>query len=316
MNETDQQRDQVDGAVRGTSASGTATPGQCLAAAREAQGLSPRAVATHLNLPVATVEALEADDFERLPPATFVRGYLRAYARLLELDAEEVIAAYEDLAPDQAAGIHIHQPLPDPSRKQSHAGTWVVAGGIAVALAAAGLVWFQGVDENDAPRVAESRGAEGEAPPIVVERTDTREPAADTDDEAAELRSLPRLEAVPDATPDTSVDERVAARSDPPAEERSAFAALSDEPVEYDPLVIRVNWGGEAWIEVDAGEERLLRELVVGPRTLEFTQSPEYRVVIGDVRYVDVNFSGEAVNLRPHTSGRVARFDVTAADVE
>ncbi|MBK1727353.1 helix-turn-helix domain-containing protein, partial [Halorhodospira neutriphila] len=63
--------------------------GARLRQAREAQGRSARAVASSLNLPLVTVEALEGGEREGLPPTTFVRGYLRNYAQLVGLDPEE-----------------------------------------------------------------------------------------------------------------------------------------------------------------------------------------------------------------------------------
>ncbi len=326
MNETDQGWSEANGTAAEQSFSNV-SPGERLRAAREAQGLSTRAVATHLNLPAASVEALEADDFERLPPATFVRGYLRSYARLLDIDADEVVADYEALEPDQAQKIHIYQPLPDPAKPQRNTGAWVVGGGIAVALMAAGLAWFQGAGESGVPEAVEPAPAVEEAPPIVVERSETREQESPGDVEreespasavdagpeesespasAANAEPIPRLEAVPD----TSAQQSVAAPTIPPPND--APRTFSSAPVrEYSPLVIRVDDGGEAWIEVEAGAERLVRELVVGPETIEFNHAESYQLVIGDVRYVEVDFAGEAVNLRPHTRNRVARFSVS-----
>lgn len=66
-------------------------PGQLLAKARRALKLTPEEVAGQLNLTPATVVALEQDDYDQLPGLTFARGYLRAYARLLGLNHEEIL---------------------------------------------------------------------------------------------------------------------------------------------------------------------------------------------------------------------------------
>ncbi len=68
------------------------TAGQKLAAARKENGLSVQEVAGHLNLGVNIIEAVEADDYDNLPGSTFVRGYIRAYANLLRLNPDELIA--------------------------------------------------------------------------------------------------------------------------------------------------------------------------------------------------------------------------------
>jgi cytoskeleton protein RodZ len=51
-------------------------------------------VAADLNLRVEVIAALEADDYSNLPERTYIRGYLRAYARVLGIPEEEVL---EDL---------------------------------------------------------------------------------------------------------------------------------------------------------------------------------------------------------------------------
>ena len=75
----------------GTVAS-TETAGQKLAAARESWGISVQEVAENLNLSVSIIEAVEADDYDKLPGSTFTRGYIRAYANLLRLNPDELIA--------------------------------------------------------------------------------------------------------------------------------------------------------------------------------------------------------------------------------
>ena len=48
-------------------------------------------VAADLNLRIEVIAALEADDYSKLPERTYVRGYLRAYARLLGIHEEDVL---------------------------------------------------------------------------------------------------------------------------------------------------------------------------------------------------------------------------------
>ena len=104
--------------------------GQALQAAREARQLAVSQVADQLKLSSATVTALEADDWERLPAPVFVRGYIRAYARLMALDGETLLdsrpsaddAEAQDDSPSAA------------TRERSRGLYWWIAG---AALAAA-----------------------------------------------------------------------------------------------------------------------------------------------------------------------------------
>lgn len=81
------------------------TPGQLLKQAREAKGLTQQQVADGLRLRAVVVQFIENDEFDKLASTTFVRGYLRSIARALEVDENEVFAAYrahgnEQITPD------------------------------------------------------------------------------------------------------------------------------------------------------------------------------------------------------------------------
>lgn len=75
--------------------------GPRLAAARAAKGLSTAEVASKLRLGLRQVEALEAEAFEQLPGEVFVRGFIRNYARFLELDPDELLPSQEVVVAEQ-----------------------------------------------------------------------------------------------------------------------------------------------------------------------------------------------------------------------
>ena len=70
------------------------TGGKRLQALREKNEWSVEDVASDLNLKAEVIRGLESDDHSALPERTYVRGYLRAYARLLGIQESEVL---EDL---------------------------------------------------------------------------------------------------------------------------------------------------------------------------------------------------------------------------
>jgi cytoskeleton protein RodZ len=73
--------------------------GQRLREARMAAGLTIDDVAARLKMPVRVVESLEAEDWQRLGAAVYVRGQLRSYARLLGLSTDTVHAAVAPVEP-------------------------------------------------------------------------------------------------------------------------------------------------------------------------------------------------------------------------
>ena len=70
-------------------------PGRLLAQLRAERKLSVADVAQRLKYGVRQIEALEAEEFDKLPGATFVRGMVRGYAKLLETDPEPVLGALQ-----------------------------------------------------------------------------------------------------------------------------------------------------------------------------------------------------------------------------
>lgn len=70
------------------------TPGQLFREAREAKGLTTQQVADSLRLRKTVIELLEADEFDKLSSATYVRGYLRSVSKALEVDEKRVFEAY------------------------------------------------------------------------------------------------------------------------------------------------------------------------------------------------------------------------------
>ena len=69
--------------------------GSYLKAERELRELSVAEVAQATRIPVRVLQQLESDEWEKLPADVFVRGYLRAYARVLGADDTELLSRFE-----------------------------------------------------------------------------------------------------------------------------------------------------------------------------------------------------------------------------
>lgn len=78
--------------------------GALLRAARESSGMSIEQVADKLHLLQSVVKSLEKDCYERIRGETFVRGYMRNYARLLGISDDEVVGRYNASRPLQGRG--------------------------------------------------------------------------------------------------------------------------------------------------------------------------------------------------------------------
>lgn len=72
-------------------------PGHLLKEMREKLGLSTAEVALFLHLSKNVIEIIEQDDYLKLPAITFARGYLRAYAKYLNLNPDEIVQQFNQM---------------------------------------------------------------------------------------------------------------------------------------------------------------------------------------------------------------------------
>lgn len=80
--------------------------GTYLKQARDLKQISLMELAQTTRIPVRILGQIEQDQFDRLPADVFVRGFLRSYARSLDLDEEHVLARYGgQKAPEPAPSL-------------------------------------------------------------------------------------------------------------------------------------------------------------------------------------------------------------------
>ncbi len=91
-----------------------------LAEARKAQNYTVEEISGYLKIPVHTINLLEANDLEALPAATFTQGYIRAYAKFLEISEEAVLEKYNQAVPRTDTGdLKPRSNLPGEASSQS-----------------------------------------------------------------------------------------------------------------------------------------------------------------------------------------------------
>ncbi len=86
--------------------------GSSLRLAREKSGMSLTDVAENLLISVDIIKALENSQADVLPALAFTQGYIRSYARLLDVSAEEVINGYVKTVPDSKQVLTPNSVLP------------------------------------------------------------------------------------------------------------------------------------------------------------------------------------------------------------
>lgn len=119
--------------------------------AREARGVSLRDVATRTKISAGTLEALERNDYARLPGGIFGRAFVRAYALEIGVDPDEAVSAFQTRleASEREAAERgaVRTPISEDDReflaKQRRAMRLLrVVLALLVVVLIAGVVWF------------------------------------------------------------------------------------------------------------------------------------------------------------------------------
>ena len=77
--------------------------GSVLEVARKSQNYSIDDVSRQIKIPAHTITAIETNNISALPPPTFTQGYIRTYARFLEISEDNVLAIYNQAMPHDLA---------------------------------------------------------------------------------------------------------------------------------------------------------------------------------------------------------------------
>lgn len=126
-------------------------PGQLLRNAREQLGWTREQVASRIHLRLTLIAAIEADTYDKHTSHTFIRGYLRAYAKLVGIPEETILAAYEKLGLTPPDNIDM-QSFSRRSRQQANDSrlkvvTWLV---ILVLIGLSVAWWWQSTARRSA----------------------------------------------------------------------------------------------------------------------------------------------------------------------
>lgn len=116
-------------------------PGNAFVEAREARGLDLKKLADDLRLKPQMLRHLEEGNFDALPDRAYIAGYLRSYARALELDPAPFISAYKAIAGDHVAPYKSLNPTHSVAESGGSMTMFAVVL-VVVALAALSLWYF------------------------------------------------------------------------------------------------------------------------------------------------------------------------------
>jgi cytoskeleton protein RodZ len=271
------------------------TLGELLVAARERWNLSAADVARQLRLGLRQVEGLESNHFEVLPGNTFVRGFIRNYAKVVQEEPAVFLDAYERCRPQLqqreivAAAEHIEF-----TNKPTPRWVWYL-GGVAVLLVTVPLLIYFALHDDE---LSKSRVAR---------------PAKMQPNQAHEAQlTLPPQHILPQSA-ESNAASGVAVTAPVPAATASPImqgTALQAVPAAASGAPnLTMHFEGDAWVEIrDKSGTKIFSQLSRAGSEQVVQGTPPFALVVGNAARVRIAYNGKPVDLAPYIRVNVARF--------
>ncbi|GMQ88613.1 MAG: DUF4115 domain-containing protein [Gammaproteobacteria bacterium] len=288
-----------------TQQTGFAAVGAILAKAREQQQRTVESVASDLHLRSDVVRAIENGDEAQLPALTFVRGYIKVYARLLTLDEAPLIARLP------VAVVHSPEPLKRVGMRRPGvslpAGKWIVW-----ILAVAALVFLVVYGAPVLERLWTSTGS------TEVQPNQLQLPLEEqTENNESALLALPETQPlVEQETPPPAEQDIVETFAPESSVQSPAGQETAEEPIKVEsvvqeslgPALVQMRFSEDSWVEMEAHG----RKLVVGTQYAGSERTvrakPPIQILLGNAPGVELLYRGEVVDITPFQRGKVAHL--------
>jgi cytoskeleton protein RodZ len=272
--------------------------GARLKAERERRGLSAQKAADEMHLDRWVIDALEAEDYQRIGPAVYAKGHLKKYAALLGLPAAEIMAGYEQRAqtaqpPAPSAPSMMLRSRDDASGFGSLSPLQIAAGVVVAALIIGVVLWK--------PWHQRAKATVSPAPVAAVVEAEPRDKALNS-----------AVVSAADASPVMARDDDGASApsAPPPAQEPATVAGAGRAR-------LRLSFSADSWVDVhDASGKRTYSGNGLANSVKMIAGTAPMRVYLGFGSGVQLEINDRVVAIGPQFfTGDVARFEAGADGV-
>jgi cytoskeleton protein RodZ len=307
----------------------SATIGPRLKAGRERRGLSVQKAADELLLDAWVIDALEADDYERLGPSVYAKGHLKRYAALLGLPSAEILSAYESRAqaPRASASQASRTPAPQPAsvrlRTDAPAADhlpWPSIVGLVAAVLLVGAVFWWKPWHQRGPAAVETVAAH----PSAAAADSAAEPAVAVVTSADAAPTMTSTAPAAPTTPPTAAPSPMPGSAAALAPAGGAAARVratptpdSDATAGIGRARLRLSFSADSWVDVhDAAGRRVFAGEGRANSVKTLTGTAPMRVYLGFASGVQLEINNRAIAIGPQfVAGDIARFEAGADGV-
>jgi cytoskeleton protein RodZ len=301
-------------------------PGATLARVREQLGMTVEQVADKLHLSQRQIDALENNRYEDLPEAPYVRGYIRNYALLLEIDEQPLVEAFNSIQDKVRKVAEIKQSTQTVTNDRKRDDTMIKVAGIgAVAvLVIVLLVSIYSGDDKQIETVQSDLKETGMAAPetdfpVQLDGVDGIVTDGQMPEEGAKAAITDDPSSIPSESITAESSATDTATGNATSQEQGMMPAVPDTAVNPETdttlpddkavsqLVLYVE--ADSWADVrDSSDRKLVYETIPGGRVVTLEGQPPFKVFIGNAKAVKLFYNGREFDISPHYRGLVARF--------
>jgi len=276
--------------------------GSLLAEARKKQKKTVEEIADELNLSVTQIKTIELDQNEGLPEPTYVRGYIRSYAKLLGLDAERVLASY--LNPNwQKTSSLDDMPKGIGNADEGGGSTFLSPGKLIFALFViliAAFLWFSGfLSSFIAPNTSPVRNEPVQVTSQVLPNDNHIEQTPSTPEPVSNIVNETDQEPENEILPETLI---------------SNIQPLAEEEVESSPVVsnlLTLMFVQDCWVDIrDNNDKRLAYKSYSAGEELSVPNKGRLNVFLGNAEGVTATYNGEPFDMTSYREGVYAKFSL------
>ncbi|MBL0507891.1 RodZ domain-containing protein [Aeromonas caviae] len=288
-----------------------AGPGQLLRNAREQLGWTREQVASRIHLRLTLIAAIEADTYDKHTSHTFIRGYLRAYAKLVGIPEETILAAYEKLGLTPPDNIDM-QSFSRRSRQQANDSrlkvvTWLV---ILVLIGLSVAWWWQSTARrsagDDALAATEMSATVNTPEANVAPAVEVAEPVLPAASDAVSTQVV--VSGATATLPVVATDASAAVPTDVSGAVSTAVSTTT-EPAKAPQL--KMSFTADCWLDVkDANGKTLFSGLKKANDELVLEGPEPLRFIIGAPMAVNLEYQGKSFDMSRYNNGRTARFSL------
>lgn len=284
--------------------------GFVLTEARKSKNYSVDDICEHLKIPKNVISAIEASNVEALPAPTYTQGYIRTYAKFLEIADDDLLAMYNEAVPHElASSLKPRSSLPGEASSQSPLVKMVtmllIAGGVAAVLYGSIQYYQEKADVMENQLESKERSFTGNSLDSPgSNRLDTPEDQVLTEDDETAIESSDPLESPASESQIESVQIT--------AESSEEAVSEQDESIPQDD-VIKILAEQGAWMEVrDATRARLLYNMVPSGDSKLLQGEGPFRISMGNARSTRVFINDIEIDFANYISSKnTASFTVS-----